>query len=70
MLVLTRRPGEEIMIGADIKITVLRISSRAACIGIAAPKEIGIVRQEIAGIVRRNGQSEMPCCNSVRAGRP
>lgn len=48
MLVLTRRPGETIKIGEDIEVTVLAIKGNQARIGIKAPREVNIVREEIA----------------------
>jgi len=48
MLVLSRKPGEQIVLPElDITITVLRISGRSVRVGIAAPPEISILRQEI-----------------------
>ena len=48
MLILTRRAGESILIGDDITITVLDVRKNQAKIGIEAPKEILILRDEIA----------------------
>jgi carbon storage regulator len=47
MLVLSRRLEETIIISDDIKITVLGISGNQVRIGIAAPKEISIHREEV-----------------------
>ena len=47
MLVLTRRVGESICIGDDIKITVLGLNGNQARIGITAPEDIPIYRDEI-----------------------
>ena len=47
MLALTRRTRETLMIGDDIIITILGIKGNQVRIGIEAPKEIGIHRQEI-----------------------
>jgi len=47
MLVLTRRAGEVIIIGDDIKITVMSINGQQARIGIDAPKEVSVDREEI-----------------------
>ena len=49
MLILTRRIGETINIGNDIKITVTAISGNQVRIGISAPKEVKVLRQELVG---------------------
>ena len=49
MLILTRRVGETINIGNDIKITVTAISGSQVRIGIDAPKEVKVLRQELVG---------------------
>jgi len=47
MLILTRRNGEAIYIGDDVKITVLGVNGQQVRIGIEAPKSIGVHREEI-----------------------
>jgi carbon storage regulator len=47
MLVLSRRTDETLVIGDDIKITILGISGNQVRIGIAAPKEISVHREEV-----------------------
>jgi len=47
MLILTRKLGEEIRINEDIVIKVLRLQGRQVAIGIAAPVEVPVHRQEI-----------------------
>ena len=47
MLVLSRRVTETLIIGDDIKITVLGISGNQIRIGIAAPKEVSVHREEV-----------------------
>lgn len=48
MLVLSRRRGEEIIIADNIRVVVIYSSDGTAVIGIEAPREIPIVRSEIA----------------------
>jgi carbon storage regulator len=48
MLVLSRKLGEKIVINGDIVVTVVKIDRNQIRIGIEAPKDIAIYRQEIA----------------------
>lgn len=52
MLILTRRVGETIEIGADIQVTVLGVKGNQVRIGVNAPKETPVHRQEIANRIR------------------
>lgn len=47
MLVLTRRPGESIMIGGDITVTVLEVRGDQIRIGIDAPRSVKVHREEV-----------------------
>jgi len=47
MLVLTRKPGEQIRIGNDIVVTVLEVSGNKVRVGIDAPDNVSIVRGEL-----------------------
>lgn len=46
-LILTRRPGEKLMIGDDIVITVLEVRGSQVRIGISAPDDVSVDREEI-----------------------
>jgi carbon storage regulator len=48
MLVLMRRPGESIHIGPDIVVTLIALERNRARIGIEAPREVVIDREEVA----------------------
>ena len=52
MLVLSRKVGEEIVIGDNIHLTVVAVHGQQVRIGIRAPKEVVVDRQEVAD--RRN----------------
>jgi carbon storage regulator len=47
MLVLSRKEGQKILVGSDIEITVVRVSAHTVRIGIEAPSECKIVREEV-----------------------
>jgi len=47
MLILTRRIGETLMIGDDVSITVLGVKGNQVRIGIDAPKDVPVHREEI-----------------------
>ena len=47
MLVLSRKPGERIMIGDDVTVTIVRIGPNNVRLGIEAPREMNIVREEL-----------------------
>ena len=48
MLVLSRKPGEKILIGEDVSVTIVRIGPNTVRIGIEAPRNMNIVRGELA----------------------
>jgi carbon storage regulator len=52
MLVLKRRKDESIMIGDDVKVTVVRIRGDWVQLGIAAPDTIRVHRQEVYDLIR------------------
>ncbi len=56
MLVVSRKVGERILIGEQITVTVIKVGSGGVRIGIQAPKELAVVREELAEQVRRAEQ--------------
>ena len=48
MLILTRRAGESVRIGSDVEVTVMAVSGRLVRIGIKAPRNIVVDREEVA----------------------
>jgi carbon storage regulator len=52
MLVVTRKVGEQIVIGDHVTVTVVRIASGAVRIGIEAPKEYSVMRRELLEATR------------------
>jgi carbon storage regulator len=49
MLILTRRPNQALLIGSEVTVTVLEINGDRVRLGIAAPREIPILRDELLG---------------------
>ena len=56
MLILTRRIGETLMIGDDVTVTILNVKGAQVRLGIAAPKDVPVHREEIY----RRIQAEQP----------
>ena len=52
MLILTRRVGEALMIGDQVSVTVLGVKGNQVRIGISAPKDVAVHREEIYQKIR------------------
>jgi carbon storage regulator len=60
MFVLIRRVGKSIMIGKDIRVTVLNVEGNRASLGIEAPKGISVHREEIYQKIQDNLPDSAP----------
>lgn len=58
MLILTRRVGETLMIGDSVTVTVLGVKGNQVRIGINAPKDVAVHREEIYQRIQRGGEGE------------
>jgi carbon storage regulator len=55
MLILSRRVGERVVIGEDISITVLRVKGNQVRLGVEAPKNIAVQREEVSDRTKSEG---------------
>ncbi len=53
MLILTRRVGETVMIGNDVTVTVLGVKGNQVRIGVNAPRDVAVHREEIYERIKR-----------------
>ena len=60
MLILTRRVGESLMIGDEINVTVLGIRGNQVRIGVNAPKEVAVHREEIYERIKQEQTGAAP----------
>jgi carbon storage regulator len=67
MLVLTRRPGQSIMIGEGIELVVVRVEGDRVVLGIEAPREIRVVRAELLRAVEAENQVSSDARDRIRA---
>jgi len=58
VLILTRRVAESVRIGDDITVVVLGVKGKQVRIGIDAPKDIAVHREEIVDKIRREGTAK------------
>jgi carbon storage regulator len=60
MLVLSRKPGERILIGDNVAVTIVRIGPNSVRLGIDAPRDMNIVREELCMPSNANGVATAP----------
>ncbi|MCK7593292.1 carbon storage regulator CsrA [Pseudomarimonas salicorniae] len=65
MLILTRRVGETLMIGDQVTVTVLGVKGNQVRIGINAPKDVSVHREEIYQRIRRDDEGA-----AAESGKP
>lgn len=58
MLILTRRIGETVMIGDEVSITVLGVKGNQVRLGVNAPREVAVHREEIYSRIKNEQQQD------------
>jgi carbon storage regulator len=58
MLILTRRVGETVMIGNDVTVTVLGVKGNQVRIGVNAPRDVAVHREEIYERIKRENEQQ------------
>ncbi|SFF98187.1 MULTISPECIES: carbon storage regulator CsrA [Neptunomonas] len=58
MLILTRRVGETLMVGDEVTVTVLGVKGNQVRIGVNAPKDVAVHREEIYDRIQREKDGE------------
>ena len=58
MLILTRRVGETLMIGDDVTVTVLGVKGNQVRVGVSAPKEVSVHREEIYERIKQEQKTQ------------
>lgn len=57
MLVLSRRVGETVMIGNDVKVTILSVDHKQVRFGINTPKDVPVHREEVAIRIKKEREA-------------
>ncbi|HEY5719703.1 MAG TPA: carbon storage regulator CsrA [Gammaproteobacteria bacterium] len=60
MLILTRRVGETLMIGDQVTVTVLGVKGNQVRLGVNAPKDVAVHREEIYERIKRERDDDAP----------
>ncbi len=70
MLIITRRPGERIMLGDDTRIHIMEIVGNNVRVGVEAPKSIPVYREEIWTAVKEENAAAAALPSDVKLPTP
>lgn len=59
MLILSRKTGEKLMIGDDVELTILGIKGNQVRVGVSAPKDVPVHREEVYLRIQNEKQEEV-----------
>jgi carbon storage regulator len=65
VLIITRKPGEKIMLGDDVTVEVIEVSGSSVRIGIAAPRSLPVYREEIWAAVKEENAASAASADAV-----
>ncbi len=68
MLILTRRVGETLMIGDEVTVTVLGVKGNQVRIGVNAPRDVAVHREEIYERIKREQAEGGPIAGTIPPG--
>lgn len=63
MLVLTRKPGETLMLGEDIQVKIVSVDGDQVKIGIEAPRAMKIYRREVYEAIQKENVAALEACD-------
>lgn len=70
MLILTRRPGERVVIGDEVLVTVMSVSGHTVRLGISAPQGVPIYREEIWLAVKEENRAAAASTDELPSAPP
>ncbi|HWX44128.1 MAG TPA: carbon storage regulator CsrA [Solirubrobacteraceae bacterium] len=70
MLILTRRPGERVVIGDNVLVTVMEVSGQTVRLGIVAPEGLPIYREEIWLAVKEENRAAAQAADELPSAPP
>lgn len=70
MLVLSRKPGESVIIGGDIHVRILEVKGESVRLGIEAPKETTVHRREVYEAIIRENRAAAKVAKDIAVSLP